>query len=466
MNQNTPSEERAPATGDGFGASLDRYFQISERGSTVGTEVRAGITTFLTMGYILFINPQILSLAGMPEADVAIATALGAAIATIIMGVYANYPFVLAPGMGLNAYFTFGVVQGLGVPWEVALTAVFVEGLIFIALSRGGVRTLIINAIPRSLKIATTVGIGLFLAIIGLQNMGLVVDHPATLVTLGDVQQPSVYLALIGVLLIGALLVKQVKGAILIGILVITVISWVTGLAPAPEQFVGLPSLPKETLFALDFSQIFTGTFFTVVIAFMFVDIFDTAGTLIGVGRLAGFLDKEGRLPNSDRAFTADAVGTSAGALLGTSTVTTYIESATGVEEGGRTGFTSVVAGIMFLLALFFIPLVTAVPALATAPALIIVGTLMMAGARELEWNQMDDAIPAFLAVIVMPLTYSIANGITIGIVTYVLLKLLVGKGKEIGPVMIVLAILLAAYYADLGGLLGLTGGEAAPPAE
>lgn len=464
MNQGTSSKEHTPQPEGGFGASLDRYFQISERGSTVATEVRAGITTFLTMGYILFINPQILSLAGMPEADVAIATALGAAIATIIMGVYANYPFVLAPGMGLNAYFTFGVVQGLGVPWQVALTAVFVEGLIFLALSRGGVRTLIINAIPQSLKIATTVGIGLFLAIIGLQNMQLVIDHPATLVTLGDVTQPSVYLALLGVLLIGALMVKRVKGAILIGILVLTVISWVTGLAPAPEQFVGLPSLPKETLFALDFSQIFSATFFTVVIAFMFVDIFDTAGTLIGVGRLAGFLDKDGRLPGSDRAFTSDAVGTSAGALLGTSTVTTYIESATGVEEGGRTGFTSVVAGIMFLLALFFIPLVTAVPALATAPALIIVGTLMMSGARELSWDQMDEAIPAFLAVIIMPLTYSIANGITLGIVTYVLLKLIVGKGKEISPVMIVLAILLAAYYADLGSILGLNGET--PPAE
>ena len=452
-------EQRLPSA-NGFGATLDRYFEISARGSTLATEIRAGITTFLTMGYILFINPQILSLAGIPEADVAIATALGAAIATIIMGVYANYPFVLAPGMGLNAYFTFGVVQGLGVPWQVALTAVFVEGLIFLALSRGGVRTLIINAIPRALKIATTVGIGLFLAVIGLQNMQLVVDHPATLVTLGDVQQPSVYLALLGVLLIGALLVKRVKGAILIGILVLTVIAWVTGLAPPPQQYVGLPSLPQETLFALDFSQIFSATFFTVVIAFMFVDIFDTAGTLIGVGRLAGFLDKDGRLPGSDRAFTSDAIGTSAGALLGTSTVTTYIESATGVEEGGRTGFTAVVAGILFLLALFFIPLVTAVPALATAPALIIVGTLMMAGARELNWDQMDEAIPAFLTVIMMPLTYSIANGITLGIVTYVLLKLITGKLREVSPIMLVLAVLLAAYYADVVGLLGLFEGE------
>lgn len=455
MNTNTTTNHSSVPSG-----AIDRYFQISERGSTLITEIRAGITTFLTMGYILFINPQILSLAGIPEADVAIATALGAAIATIIMGMYANYPFVLAPGMGLNAYFTFGVVQGLGVSWQVALTAVFVEGLIFLALSRGGVRTMIINAIPRSLKIATTVGIGLFLAIIGMQNMQLVVDHPATLVTLGDVTQPSVYLALLGVVLIGALLVKRIKGAILIGILVITGIAWAAGLAPPPEQIVGLPSMPQESLFALDFSQIFSATFITVVIAFMFVDIFDTAGTLIGVGRLAGFLDKEGRLPGSDRAFSADAVGTSAGALLGTSTVTTYIESATGVEEGGRTGFTAVVAGILFLLALFFIPLITSVPTLATAPALIIVGTLMMAGARELDWDQMDDAIPAFLTVIIMPLTYSIANGITLGIVSYVALKLVTGKINEIGPVMLILALLLGAYYADLADLLGLFDGS------
>ncbi|MCB1804572.1 MAG: NCS2 family permease [Candidatus Competibacteraceae bacterium] len=444
------------------GGTLDRYFKISERGSTVATEIRAGITTFLTMGYILFINPQILSLAGIPAADVAIATALGAAIATIIMGLYANFPFVLAPGMGLNAYFTFGVVQGLGVSWQVALTAVFVEGLIFLALSRGGVRTLMINSIPHAIKIATTVGIGLFLAIIGLQNVHLVVDHPATLVTLGDVTQPSVYLALLGVVLTGALLVKRIKGAILIGILVLTVIAWYAGLAPMPETFFSLPALPQESLFALDFSQVFTATFMTVVIAFMFVDIFDTSGTLIGVGRLAGFLDKEGRLPGSDRAFSADAVGTSVGALFGTSTVTTYIESATGVEEGGRTGLTAVVSGLLFLLALFFIPLVTAVPALATAPALIIVGTMMMAGAADLEWNQMDDAIPAFLTVVIMPLTYSIANGITIGLVCYVVLKLITGKIRDINPVLFILALLLAAYYADVAHLLGWMGAAAA----
>jgi AGZA family xanthine/uracil permease-like MFS transporter len=242
-------------------------------------------------------------------------------------------------------------------------------------------------------------------------------------------------------------MVKRIKGAILIGILVLTCIAWFTGLAPPPEHIMSLPALPKETLFALDFSQIFSATFFTIVIAFMFVDIFDTAGTLIGVGRLAGFLDKDGKLPGSDRAFSADAIGTSAGALLGTSTVTTYIESATGVEEGGRTGLTAVVSGLMFLLALFFIPLVTSVPALATAPALIIVATLMMAGARELDWNQMDEAIPAFLTVIVMPLTYSIANGISIGIVSYVLIKLAIGKFKDLSPVMVILALLLGLYY-------------------
>ncbi len=426
---------------------IDDYFKISERGSNLITEVRAGVTTFLTMGYILFINPQILSLAGMPANDVAIATALGGALACLIMGLYANYPFALAPGMGLNAYFTFGVVKGLGVTWEVALTAVFVEGLIFMALSLTGVRTLIVNAIPSSIKIATTVGIGMFLAIIGLSNVKLVVDHPATLVTLGSFTEPSVYLALLGVIIIAALMVKQVKGAILIGIIIITLIAWGSGLAPAPESYVSLPQLPKETLMALDFSQIFSATFFTVVIAFMFVDIFDTAGTLIGVGRLGGFLDTKGELPGSEKAFMSDAVGTSAGAVLGTSTVTTYIESATGVEEGGKTGFTSIVIAGLFFSALFFTPLITAVPAMATAPALLVVGAMMMAGARELDWRKMDESIPAFLTIILMPLTYSIANGISLGIFSYVVLKLAVGKAKDISAVMAILAVLLALYY-------------------
>ncbi len=428
-------------------AYLNR-FQIAQRGSTVATEVRAGFTTFLTMSYILFVNPQILSITGMPVQDVAIATALAAAIATLIMGLYANFPFALAPGMGLNAYFTFGVVQGMGVPWQVALGAVLVEGILFMALAMTGVRTLMINAIPWSIKIATMTGIGLFLAIIGFESAKITVDHPATLVTLGDLHSPAVLLALAGIVLIGALMVRKVRGAILIGILTLTVISWVAGLAPLPGQIMSIPALPKETLFAIDFSQVFTGAMVTVILAFLFVDLFDTAGTLLGVGRLAGFLNNKGELPGSERAFMADATGTAGGALLGTSTVTTYIESATGIEEGGRTGLTAVVVAGLFLLSLFFTPLFTAVPSLATAPALIVVGAMMMMGARDLDWGSMDEAIPAFLTVITMPFTYSIAHGISIGIVSYVALHLITGQTEKIHPVMGGLALLLILFHA------------------
>ncbi|RLA36954.1 MAG: NCS2 family permease [Gammaproteobacteria bacterium] len=428
--------------------SINRYFHLEERGTTVATEVRAGFTTFLTMAYILFVNPQILSLTGMPAADVAVATALAAALATLMMGLFANFPFALAPGMGLNAYFTFGVVQGMGVEWPVALTAVLIEGVLFMALAMTGVRTLLVNAIPRCIKIATITGIGLFLAIIGFENAKLTVDHPATLVTLGDLNSPAVLLALGGIILIAALMVKQIKGAVLIGILVLTLISWVTGLSPAPNELVAMPHLPRETLLAIDFSQVFTGTMLTVIIAFLFVDLFDTAGTLLGVGRLAGFLDDKGNLPGSERAFMADATGTTAGALLGTSTVTTYVESATGIEEGGRTGLTAVVVAALFLLSLFFTPLFTSVPALATAPALIVVGAMMMLGARDLDWTQMDEAVPAFLTVVAMPFTYSIAHGITLGIVSYVLIHLVTGQTNKIHPVMWVLAALLIAFHA------------------
>ncbi len=427
--------------------AIARYFRLAERGTDVATEVRAGFTTFLTMAYILFVNPQILSLTGMPAQDVAVATALAAAIATLIMGLYANFPFALAPGMGLNAYFTFGVVQGLGVDWPIALTAVLIEGVLFMALAMTGMRTLLVNAIPHCIKIATITGIGLFLAIIGFENAKLTVDHPATLVTLGNLKDPSVLLALGGIVLIGALLVKRIKGAVLIGILALTLVAWLTGLAPVPDTFVALPQLPRETLMAIDFSQAFTGAMLTVVIAFLFVDLFDTAGTLLGVGRLAGLLDKDGNLPGSERAFMSDATGTTAGALLGTSTVTTYIESATGIEEGGRTGLTAVVVAALFLLSLFFTPLFTAVPALATAPALIVVGAMMMLGARELDWTQMDEAVPAFLTVVTMPFTYSIAHGITLGIVSYVLIHVAIGRAGRIHPVMWGLAVALIAFH-------------------
>jgi AGZA family xanthine/uracil permease-like MFS transporter len=429
-------------------SAIARHFRLAERGTDVATEIRAGFTTFLTMAYILFVNPQILSLTGMPAQDVAVATALAAAIATLIMGLYANFPFALAPGMGLNAYFTFGVVQGLGVEWPVALTAVLIEGVLFMALAMTGARTLLVNAIPHCIKVATITGIGLFLAIIGFEGAKLTVDHPATLVTLGNLKDPGVLLALAGIVLIGALMVKRIKGAVLIGILVLTGIAWLSGLAPPPDAIVALPQLPRETLLAIDFSQVFTGTMLTVVIAFLFVDLFDTAGTLLGVGRLAGLLDKDGNLPGSERAFMADATGTTAGALLGTSTVTTYIESATGIEEGGRTGLTAVVVAALFLLSMFFTPLFTSVPALATAPALIVVGAMMMLGARDLDWTQMDEAVPAFLTVVAMPFTYSIAHGITLGIVSYVLIHVAIGRFERIHPVMWVLAALLIAFHA------------------
>ncbi len=426
---------------------LERWFRIEAQGSSVATEVRAGVVTFLTMSYILFVNPQILSQAGLPASDVAVATALASAAATLAMGLLANYPFALAPGMGLNAYFTFGVVLGMGISWQVALAAVFVEGALFLVLALTGVRTALLRAIPQSIKIATMSGIGLFLAIIGFQNAGLVVDHPATLVTLGDVHAATALLALAGLVVMAVLMSARVRGAILIGILGVTGIAWGAGIIAPPVQLVSWPGLPEETLFALDFSGLMTGKLLLVVLAFLFVDIFDTAGTLIGVGRLAGFVDKRGELPRSERAFAADAVGTMVGAAVGTSTVTSYVESATGVEEGGRTGLTAVVVGLLFLLSLFLTPLFTAVPAFATAPALIVVGALMMQGAREIDWSRIDEAVPAFLTAATMPFTYSIANGISFGIVSWVAIKLLRGRFRDIHPLMYLLGALLIVFY-------------------
>jgi AGZA family xanthine/uracil permease-like MFS transporter len=414
--------------------------------------MRAGLVTFLTMSYILFVNPQILSQAGLPAEDVAVATAVSAAVATLLMAIFANYPFALAPGMGLNAYFTFGVVKGMGVDWHVALTAVFVEGLLFLLLSVAGVRTAMLRVIPTPIKIATMSGIGLFLAVIGLQNAGIVVDEPVNLVALGDLTQPETLLAVAGILLTAALMTARIRGSILLGIITITSIAWLGGISAAPEQFFTVPSLPKETFLALDFSLLFTWKLLIVILAFLFVDIFDSAGTLIGIGRLGGFVDKDGDLPKANQAFAADAVGTTVGAMLGTSTVTTYVESATGIEEGGRTGLTAVVVSVLFMLSLFMTPLFIAIPAFATAPALLVVGALMMRGAGELDWYQTEDALPAFVTLVTMPLTYSIANGISFGIITWVALRVLRGKFSEVHPVLYVLTALLVAFYAAGGG--------------
>ena len=432
-------------------AWLDRTFLVSERGSTIATEVRAGIVTFLTMAYILLVNPQILADAGMPAADVVFATAVASAVAMAVMAFYANYPFALAPGMGLNAYFAYSVVQGMGVSFTTALAAVFIEGLLFLALAFGGIRAAVLNAIPMTLKAAITSGIGLFLTIIGFQNAGIVVSSPATLVMLGDLTSASVLLSVLGLVLIGVLLARGVTGAIMIGIVVVAGLSWGIGLAALPESIFSMPRLPEETLAAFDFETLLSAQLVTVVLAFLFVDFLDTAGTLIGIGKAGGFLDEQGDLPEADRAFTADAVGTTVGALLGTSTVTSYIESATGIEEGGRTGLTTLVVAALFLLALFVTPLVTAVPAAATAPALIVVGAMMMGSVRDVEWSRIDEALPAFLTIAAMPLTYSIANGIVFGIVTYVVIKLFSGRRREVHTILYVLAGLLILYFAFVG---------------
>lgn len=426
---------------------LDRFFGVSRQGSTVATEARAALATFLTLSYILFVNPQILAEAGMPPSDVAVATALASALATLLMGVWANYPFALAPGMGLNAYFTFGVVSAMGVDWRVALAAVFVAGILFLVLAVTGVRTMLLRAIPTSLKMAVMSGIGLFLAIIGLENAGLVVDHPTTLVTLGDLSAPATLLSIGGLVVMSTLLSIRFRGAILVGILGVTLAAWLGGLADRPEHLLTIPHLPRETFLALDFHGLLSGQMVTVILAFLFVDILDTAGTLIGVGMLAGFTDEHGELPRSERAFAADAVGTTVGAMLGTSPVTSYVESATGVEEGGRTGLTAVFVAGLFLLSLFLTPIFVAVPAIATAPALVVVGALMMRGVRNLDWTRAEEAIPAFLTMTGMPLTYSIANGITFGIVSFVAIKLLSGRAREVHPALAVLALLLILFH-------------------
>jgi AGZA family xanthine/uracil permease-like MFS transporter len=432
------------------GGVLERWFEMRARGSSPGTELRAGVTTFLTLSYILAVNPRILGAAGMPPEDVVFATAVSGALGSALMGLLANYPFAVAAGMGMNAYFTFGVVQGLGVSFQVALTAVLVEGLLFVGLTLLGARRLLLRAIPASIRLAITAGIGLLLALVGLQNAGLVVDHPATLVGLGDLRAPAAGLALVGLAATGALLAARVRGAILLGIAGLTTAAWLLGQAPLPERWLAPPRLPQETLLAFEWSALRTAAFWPAVIAFLFANLFDTAGTLIGVGRLAGFLDARGELPRADQGFFADAAGTALGALLGTSPVTAYVESATGVEEGGRTGLAALVVAALFLLALPLAPLLIAIPAFATAPALVVVGALMLESAREIEWRRAEEALPALLTLALMPLTVSIANGIAAGLVGWVAIRALAGRAHEIPPVLGALAALIALYYALL----------------
>ncbi len=421
---------------------LERWFKLKENGTDVRTEILAGLTTFMTMAYILIVNPSILSEAGMDWGGVFTATAVSAAIATILMAFLANYPFALAPGMGLNAFFTYSVVLGMSKSWQFALTAVFIEAIIFIILSIFKVREAIFDAIPMNLKKAVSVGIGLFIALIGLSNAGVVQTGDGTILGLGDITSRGPLLALIGLVIMGLLLAKKVKGALFFGIIITTIIGIPMGVTSLPEGFVQLPPSVKDVAFQFEWSNIFTFDMLVVMFTFLFVDIFDTVGTLVGVASKANMLDEEGKLPKVSQALFADAVGTTVGACLGNSTVTTYVESAAGVAEGGRTGLTSLTTAIMFLLALFFSPIFSIIPGEATAPALVLVGLFMMSPIKEIDLDDYTEAIPAFLTIIMMPFAYSIAEGIVFGMVSYVVLKLISGRYKDISIPMYILALL------------------------
>lgn len=452
---------------------LEKLFKLKENNTSVKTEVVAGITTFMTMAYILAVNPNILSASGMDSTAILLATCIASFIGTMLMALLANLPFALSAGLGLNAYFAYTVCGEMGYPWQVALFAVFVEGLIFIVLSLTNVREAIFDAIPLNLKKAVSVGIGLFIAFIGLQNAGLVVDS-STLVTITDFTKDfhtagiTALLAVIGVFITAILYIKKVKGSILIGIVatwILGIISELAGLyvpdnkeffSTIPHQFVNFDfsALGKTfgQCFNLDFHAVGIVNFIIVVFAFLFVDLFDTLGTLIGVSTKAGMLDEQGKLPKIKPALLSDAIATSAGAVLGTSTTTTFVESSAGVAEGGRTGLASVVTGLLFLVSMIFAPLFITIPSFATAPALIMVGFLMFGAITDIKFddNNLTDAIPAYLCIIAMPLFYSISEGISVGIISFVLLKLVCGKGKEVKPLMYVLAFLFILKYIFL----------------
>lgn len=428
---------------------LDKYFNITGSGSTLKTEIVAGITTFMTMAYILAVNPDILSATGMDKGAVFTATALSAIVATLFMALVAKLPFALAPGMGLNAFFAFTVVLGMGYSWQFALTAVFIEGIIFLILTAFNIRELIVNSIPLNLKHAVSGGIGIFIAFIGLKNAGVIVDNPATLVSLGSMKDPAAIVGLVGIVITGVLLARKTKGALLIGILVSTVLAVILGVAQIPEgyKFISIPPSIEPVFFKFDFSNVFSLDMAIVLFTFLFVDMFDTVGTLVGVASKADMLDKEGRVPRVKQALFADAVGTFFGAMFGTSTVTTYVESAAGVAEGGKTGMTALSTAAMFAIALLFAPVFIMIPGAATAPALVIVGLFMLSPIFKIDLTDYTEAIPAFLTIIMMPLTFSIAEGIVFGMSSYVLLKLLTGRYKEVKPIMIVIVILFMIKF-------------------
>ena len=434
---------------------IEKCFKLKENKTTFKTELMAGLTTFMTMAYILVVNPSILSTTGMDAGALLTATCIASALGTFFMAFFANYPFVLAPGMGLNAYFAFTICAQKGYSWHVALAAVFVEGIIFIILSAINVREAIFNAIPANMKKAVSVGIGMYIAFIGLQNAGVVINNASTCVSLGDVKTVPVALALIGTIITLVLVIRKVKGALLVGILITWILGIICQLAGVyvvdveagvysliPTGLISAPPSIAPIAGKLSFSGISIFDFIVVIFAFLFVDLFDTLGTLIGVSTKAGFLDKEGKLPRIKGALFADALATTVGAVLGTSTVTTFVESASGVSDGGRSGLTALTAGVLFLVALLFSPILTTIPSFATTPALVVVGLMMVENVRDIDFSDYTEGFPAFMTILMMVVCYSISEGLVFGVISYVMLKLFCGKKNELNPVIVIIAIL------------------------
>ena len=434
---------------------IEKCFKLKENKTTFKTELMAGLTTFMTMAYILVVNPSILSTTGMDAGALLTATCIASALGTFFMAFFANYPFVLAPGMGLNAYFAFTICAQKGYSWHVALAAVFIEGIIFIILSAINVREAIFNAIPANMKKAVSVGIGMYIAFIGLQNAGVVINNASTCVSLGDVKTVPVALALIGTIITLVLVIRKVKGALLVGILITWILGIICQLAGVyvvdveagvysliPTGLISAPPSIAPIAGKLSFSGISIFDFIVVIFAFLFVDLFDTLGTLIGVSTKAGFLDKEGKLPRIIAALFADALATTVGAVLGTSTVTTFVESASGVSDGGRSGLTALTAGVLFLVALLFSPILTTIPSFATTPALVVVGLMMVENVRDIDFSDYTEGFPAFMTILMMVVCYSISEGLVFGVISYVLLKLFGGKKNELNPVIVIIAIL------------------------
>lgn len=429
---------------------ISEYFNFQEKNTNFKTETIAGITTFLTMAYALFLIPSVLADAGMPEKSVFVATALAAAIGTLIMGVFAKFPMGLAPGVGLNAFFTYSVCIGMDIPWQTALAGVLASGIIFLIISATGLRELVIKAIPTNLKFAVSAGIGLFIAFIGLKNAGIVVANEATFVGLGDLTNPTVLLSIFGLIVMAILMVRGSNIAIFIGMVATVVVGMIFGLIDVPTSIISMPPsiAPTFGVALKNIGNIFNPQMILVIFTFLFMDFFDTAGTMVAVGSKVGLLKKDGSVENGSKALLADSVATCIGSIFGTTNTTSYVESLSGVAVGAKTGFSSVVVGILFLISLFFSPLLTVITSAVTAPALIIVGSLMCSNLKEIEWDKPEVSISAFLTVILMPLTYSIGEGIACGFLSYVVLMIFKGKVKKVHPVMYVLAVLFIIYFA------------------